>query len=187
MIWFLFHITQVKCWSLLYYSFCLWTTNGVLLHGTPGTWKTSLAQLCVHDAGISFFMWIDFRLLVNVIGKFNKYYMKFLIQLHRLQLLWLNAHREWLLKILRRPGWKWPGTMLEVWLKHHFSLVNLLLVISYSTEAFTIRRNKMFSLCFWNIFSSVEKVRKRNILELLVDFFYRMLYFLFFSLLLGKR
>lgn len=30
-------------------------TKGVLLHGPPGTGKTSLAQLCAHDAGIRFF------------------------------------------------------------------------------------------------------------------------------------
>lgn len=36
-------------------SFGLRTTRGVLLHGPPGTGKTSLAQLCVHDVGVNFF------------------------------------------------------------------------------------------------------------------------------------
>uniref|UniRef100_A0A2P2LBI6 Calmodulin-interacting protein 111 isoform X1 n=1 Tax=Rhizophora mucronata TaxID=61149 RepID=A0A2P2LBI6_RHIMU len=31
------------------------TTKGVLLHGPPGTGKTSLAQLCTHDAGVNLF------------------------------------------------------------------------------------------------------------------------------------
>ncbi|KAA8519568.1 hypothetical protein F0562_013808 [Nyssa sinensis] len=30
-------------------------TKGVLLHGAPGTGKTSLAQLCAHDAGVNLF------------------------------------------------------------------------------------------------------------------------------------
>ncbi|KAI4300919.1 hypothetical protein L6164_034245 [Bauhinia variegata] len=36
-------------------SFGLRTTKGVLLHGPPGTGKTSLAQLCVHDVGVNLF------------------------------------------------------------------------------------------------------------------------------------
>ncbi|CAJ1916124.1 unnamed protein product [Sphenostylis stenocarpa] len=36
-------------------SFGLRTTRGVLLHGPPGTGKTSLAQLCTHDVGVNFF------------------------------------------------------------------------------------------------------------------------------------
>ncbi|XWS49534.1 hypothetical protein CRYUN_Cryun12cG0011300 [Craigia yunnanensis] len=36
-------------------SFGLQTTKGVLLHGPPGTGKTSLARLCVRDAGVSLF------------------------------------------------------------------------------------------------------------------------------------
>jgi len=36
-------------------SFGLRTTRGVLLHGPTGTGKTSLAQLCTHDAGVKFF------------------------------------------------------------------------------------------------------------------------------------
>lgn len=51
----------------------------------------------------SFSLGMEFRLLVKVTRKFNRYCLKFLIQLHRLQLLWLNARPEWLLKILKRP------------------------------------------------------------------------------------
>ncbi|KAK6263322.1 hypothetical protein QUC31_009138 [Theobroma cacao] len=36
-------------------SFGLQTTKGVLLHGPPGTGKTSLARLCVRDAGVNLF------------------------------------------------------------------------------------------------------------------------------------
>ncbi|KAK7336417.1 hypothetical protein VNO77_16958 [Canavalia gladiata] len=35
-------------------SFGLRTTRGVLLHGPPGTGKTSLAQLCARDVGVKF-------------------------------------------------------------------------------------------------------------------------------------
>ncbi|KAM6555214.1 hypothetical protein CsatB_002233 [Cannabis sativa] len=36
-------------------SFGLRTTKGVLLHGPPGTGKSSLAQLCIRDAGVNLF------------------------------------------------------------------------------------------------------------------------------------
>lgn len=36
-------------------SLGLRTTKGVLLHGPPGTGKTSLALSCVHDAGVNLF------------------------------------------------------------------------------------------------------------------------------------
>ncbi|MBA0680433.1 hypothetical protein Goari_012128 [Gossypium aridum] len=36
-------------------SFGLQTTKGVLIHGPPGTGKTSLARICVHDAGVNLF------------------------------------------------------------------------------------------------------------------------------------
>lgn len=40
---------------LLSFRFGLRNTKGVLLHGPPGTGKTSLARLCAHDACINFF------------------------------------------------------------------------------------------------------------------------------------
>lgn len=56
LITYLFHTVRVTCLSLIYcVSFGLQTTKGVLLHGPPGTGKTSLAQLCVRDAGVELF------------------------------------------------------------------------------------------------------------------------------------
>lgn len=41
--------------SFFFLRFGLRNTKGVLLHGPPGTGKTSLAQLCARDACINFF------------------------------------------------------------------------------------------------------------------------------------
>jgi SpoVK/Ycf46/Vps4 family AAA+-type ATPase len=49
------------------FSFGLRTTKGVLLHGPPGTGKTSLARLCVIDAGVNLFS-------VNGPEIFSQYY-----------------------------------------------------------------------------------------------------------------
>ncbi|XP_041024643.1 calmodulin-interacting protein 111 isoform X2 [Juglans microcarpa x Juglans regia] len=53
-------------------SFGLRTTKGVLLHGPPGTGKTSLARLCAHDAGVKLFSVNGPEVFSNFYGESEK-------------------------------------------------------------------------------------------------------------------
>lgn len=55
-----------------YSRFGLRATKGVLLHGPPGTGKTSLARLCARDAGVNLFTVNGPEILSSYYGESEK-------------------------------------------------------------------------------------------------------------------